>query len=112
MPATQEAKSSQKGRSAHPGEDAVQPSQQKAEESSADSVVLSVRMTRKDLELLDLVANLYGKTKTELAREAIVKEVHDLSNREALEDQVKRYREELLKQYDRISSRLSKLQDV
>ncbi|MBT2565108.1 hypothetical protein J7I84_01110 [Arthrobacter sp. ISL-85] len=82
------------------------------QESAADSTVLSVRMSRKDLELLDLVAGLYGKKKTEIAREAIVKEVHALSSPEAIEAQAERYKQELMREYDKISGRLAELADA
>lgn len=87
-------------------QDATQPDDQ---ENGAESTVLSVRMSRKDLELLEIVAGLYGKKKTEVAREAIMKEVHDLSRPGAIEAQAERYKQELMKEYDKIAGRLAEL---
>lgn len=94
----------------HPAPQDAGPSQD--QENAAESTVLSVRITRKDSELLDLVAGLYGKKKTELAREAIMKEVHELSSPDAIQAQAERYKQELMKEYDKISGRLAELADA
>lgn len=81
-------------------------------DTDAEAVVLSVRMTRKQLELLDVVAGLYGRTKTDIAREGILELVHRLSSRDALEAQAERYRQGLMDEYDRVSARLEELSVV
>ena len=81
-------------------------------DADTEPVVLSVRMTRKQLELLDVVAGLYGRTKTDIAREGILELVHRLSSREALEAQAERYKQELMDEYDRVSSKLEELSVV
>lgn len=112
MPETKEGKVQTTQRATKnpaPRQDSVQPRDQ---ESTAESTVLSVRMTRKDLELLEIVAGLYGKKKTEVAREAIVDKLHELSSPAAIEAQAERYKQELMKEYDKIAGRLAELAEL
>lgn len=78
-------------------------------EGEDEAVVLSVRMTRKQLELLDVLAELYGRTKTDIAREGILEIAGKLASREVLEDQAEQYKRKLMDQYDRVSSKLDEL---
>lgn len=69
-----------------------------------DAVVLTVRIDRKTSELLDALAGLYGTTKTDIVRDAIIDRAGEMATEEAVETAARHLQEEMTRKYQELAA--------
>lgn len=79
--------------------------------TAEQSVVFSIRLNAADNELMETVAELYGMSKADFGRQAIIETCRRMSTEEAIEAQVEKLRDSLHAKFNEMKPRLEAVEE-